>query len=596
MPPASRSVPRFRLGSLVAAGICAAATAHALTYVLSDAGLEPPAWESGRATMVIADVNGDGHPDILSLGDHGNPYVNTSEHGIMAWLGNGAGGWTLQQNGGFGYGGIAVGDADGDGLADVAIAMHHNDLSSDFGDQFIEVERGDGTGVNWTPWDDGLATDGETYGMFGVVFLDMDGDGDLDLVSLSFGCCNGLHAYRNGGLGTWLPTWRVIGGNSTQDLSTGDVNGDGLLDVAAGSQNGTVWLSDGTGGFTDADGNLPAPGNLGLRGPSLGDVNGDGDADVAFATSSGGVQVWTWGDSSHWTKVSAGLPANGPFEATQLADVDGDGFLDLIAFGTGTCVVWRGTGTGAWLNGARITLPSPGTYAALAPPTDIDHNGRADIALVSASGSGLNTLNHPHLLRESTAAATLRLIPTSPRPRETWRVQTVRDIRWMAEIPTGATTATVDLAYSVSGAFGPWDTIATGIPASGSHQWVPPVRAPSDSCYVRYTLHAGDSTIVAMTSTAFRLIGGPVATSPPADGPPRRNPIHVRWRAGRVTGESTVSVRWQVITTSGRGVRDLGTARTVTWDPTADRAPRGVYLLVARRGATEWGHAKLLVP
>ena len=113
----------------------------------------------------------------------------------------------------------------------------------------LEVALGDGTGRSWTPWDDGLATNGETYGMFGSDFADVDGDGDLDLGSISFGCCSGVHVYLNGGDGAWQQSFGFVGGNARQEFTFGDVNGDGWPDLAVSHQNGTVYVGNGNGGF-----------------------------------------------------------------------------------------------------------------------------------------------------------------------------------------------------------------------------------------------------------------------------------------------------------------------------------------------------------
>ncbi len=567
--------------ALAATALCAAAPAAALTYALNDAGLEPPNWESGRSEIAVADVNGDGHLDLLSLGDHGNPLgLPQGEEGIMVWRGNGAFGWTYTHSGQIGYGGIAAGDLDGDGLADIAYGMHHNYGGSDFGDQLIEAARGDGSGLVWTPWDDGLASDGESYGMFGVVLFDADGDGDLDLACNSFGCCNGMHVYRNNHDGTWTPTWNSGGAssNSTEDICVGDVNADGFLDIAAGLSTGTVWVSDGAGHFTRADGNLPTFGT-GARGPSLGDVTGDGRADLSWATSSGGVQVWAAGDTAHWTNISAGLPANGPFEATRLADMDGDGDLDLVAFGNGTFAVFLGNGAGGWANGARLTLPSPGVYAALSAPADLDHNGRPDVAIASTSGG--NT-NHLHLAREATVPAALAVTPVAPRAAETWRIGVVRDLEWLAAVPAGSGPTSVDLEWSVSGSAGPWMPIASGVPNAGRFQWAMPSIAPSESCFVRYTLHAGLETASAITQGAFRETGGPTAVQlvhGAATLAVEVTRAGNSWRARAAT-----PVRWSVRDVRGRVVRSWNMTRELRWDGTDARGVRvasGTYVLQA---------------
>jgi hypothetical protein len=97
-------------------------------FIESSTGMHYPSWESGMTELEFADINMDGFVDILSIGDHGCPNINAQEHGIMAWF-------------------------------------------------------GDGTGIKWTPWDDGLATNGEDWGLFGTDFADVDNDVDLAGVS-----------------------------------------------------------------------------------------------------------------------------------------------------------------------------------------------------------------------------------------------------------------------------------------------------------------------------------------------------------------------------------------------------------------------------
>ncbi|NIS32377.1 MAG: hypothetical protein GWN07_18465, partial [Actinobacteria bacterium] len=46
----------------------------------------------------------------------------------------------------------------------------------------------------------------------------MDGDGDLDLASVSFGCCNGVRVYLNEGDGTWQQSFAVPGGNADNGI------------------------------------------------------------------------------------------------------------------------------------------------------------------------------------------------------------------------------------------------------------------------------------------------------------------------------------------------------------------------------------------
>lgn len=151
----------------------------------------------------------------------------------------------------------------------------------------MEAELGNGTGQYWQAWDDNLGMNGQTWGMFTTDLADIDNDGDLYLGSISFGCCDGIHIYRNNFNGTWNIIYGFLDGNSQMHFVFGDVNCDGLAYFVVGHEYGTVYLGDGNGNFIIADGNLPPAGNLGREGVSIGDVNNDGCDDIAFVKSSG---------------------------------------------------------------------------------------------------------------------------------------------------------------------------------------------------------------------------------------------------------------------------------------------------------------------
>ncbi len=464
------------------------AAAGTLEYLDASAGLSSPVMEGGRTEIEFADLNLDGNLDIVSIGDHGSPFINSGQHGVMVWFGDGAGAWSVFQSGDFGYGGIAVGDVNGDGLPDVGYGMHHDYSDTDFGDQLLEVALGDGTGRSWTPWDDGLATQGETYGMFGTDFADVDNDGDLDIGSLSFGCCAGIHVYLNRGDGTWEPAFGFTGGNSSMDFIFGDVNGDGLADFAAAHGSGTVYLGDGRGGFALTDGNLG--GGPWRRGVSLGDVNGDGRDDLAFANASG-VQVWTRTPGGAWQDLSGPLATAGPFDLAQIADMDLDGFGDIVAYRPDLIMVYGGNGAGSWHALAAITTPDACDEAALRAGADADHNGFPDIAIVheeSCRPFGGGT-NRPRFYAESSAPAAPSVHPAYPLGGEAFVAGSVRFVEWHAALDRGSGSATVAVELSRTGPGGPWMEVASGLPDNGRFQWTVPASLPgSASCHLRLTL------------------------------------------------------------------------------------------------------------
>ncbi len=474
-----------------------------LTYVESSNGLQEPGMEGGRTEIELGDVNGDGHVDIVSIGDHGSPYVNSDQHGIMVWFGNGRGSWSLYQNGNFGYGGISLGDVNDDGLMDVGYAMHHNYSGVDFGDQLIEVALGDGTGMNWIPWDDGLATNGETWGMFCTDFADVDNDGDLDIGANSFGGSAGIHVYLNQGDGTWVQSWGFVGGNSDMDFTFGDINGDGNADFAAAHGDGKVYLGDGLGNFSLAQFNLPG----GMYIPDLGDLNNDGRDELAFTTYGGNVKVWALRSSDdEWIDVSGNLPTSGPHDIVRIADMDMDGIRDLAAFGDAIVTIWKGSGTNTWAKIAEFDIGrNPGYFTAFRAGIDADHNGYPDIALVEEEGSYFNRRNHPLFFREASAAGSLRIRGTYPSGGEKLVIGSVRFIDWVSGVQRGQVGA-VTLDLSVEGDEGPWTEIASGLPNNGRYQWTVESSGPSTDCHIRYTVSTASDTASFVTRIPFELV------------------------------------------------------------------------------------------
>jgi len=514
------SAQLLKANSIILAALVAQLAAAQLSYVERSAGLQTPTMESGNTEFEFADVDGDGHVDIVSIGDHGSPYVNSGEHGLMVWFGDGAGNWSVFQSGNFGYGGVALGDVNNDGLMDAGYGMHHNYSGNDFGNQLLEVALGDGTGRNWTPWDDGLATAGETWGMFATDFADVDNDGDLDIGSISFGCCAGVHVYLNDGDGTWTHSFGFTGGNSSMLFQFGDVNGDGLADFAVAHQYGTVYLGDGSGGFALADGNLPPPGTAGRPGICLGDVNDDGRDDLGFVTSAGGLQVWSWVSPGLWQNLSGSLPASGASRLAQIADMNLDGHGDIVAFAPGSpghIVVYAGDGAGNWQQIASVTTPNSCDYAAFRAGADADHNGYPDMVVVAEENCSPWTggTNRPRFYAESSLPSDTWVHPKFPRGGETFRAGSVRFVEWSAAVAgAGPTSMTIEL--SRNGLSGPWIPIATEVPDNGRYQWlISPALATSDDCRLRYTLSTPGGQAVATTPAPFTILGSGAA--PPGD-------------------------------------------------------------------------------
>jgi Ca2+-binding RTX toxin-like protein len=198
--------------------------------------------------------------------------------------------------------------------------------------------------------------------------MDVDGDGDQDLV---VGSNAGIFStFRNNGNGTWTALAGVanpfngLTDPSFSDPAAIDVDGDGDIDMIAGSSYGDMYsfLNNGSGVFTmHGFGDPLNPfGTLdvgGFSSPATGDVDGDGDLDVIIGVGNGatGGQIRTFinnGGGSFTEAVGAGInPFHGidvgAYALPTLADIDGDGDADLVVGDSsgGDTRVWQNTST-----------------------------------------------------------------------------------------------------------------------------------------------------------------------------------------------------------------------------------------------------------
>ena len=117
-------------------------------------------------------------------------------------------------------------------------------------------------------------------------------------------------------------------------VSTGDINGDGLVDIAVAiSNSGTVgWYQNkGNENFGELQ-TLKADHSMGFSDVILADVNGDGFLDVvAAATSKKWLFLWlnTYGYGSTWQQIVVDKNAKG-IASVAAADLNGDGHVDLV--------------------------------------------------------------------------------------------------------------------------------------------------------------------------------------------------------------------------------------------------------------------------
>jgi hypothetical protein len=167
----------------------------------------------------------------------------------------------------------SVGDFDGDGLLDVAVACSGSD--SGFGVVTVLF------GAGYPSFDDQeIATGGAPWG---VCAADLNGDGLDDLAIANGGSFSSdVRIYRSLGNGDFAPGPVLQPGGFPLAVKSADLDEDGNADlVVACNTSGGLKCYLGNG-----DGTLGAPLALSATNPSdlaLGDIDGDGHVDIAYS-------------------------------------------------------------------------------------------------------------------------------------------------------------------------------------------------------------------------------------------------------------------------------------------------------------------------
>ena len=245
-------------------------------------------------------------------------------------------------------------------------------------------------------------------------FGDLDGDGDLDLVS---GSANGSFSYfENTGTatspafasrtGSANPLDGMAVGSEVQSApALGDLDGDGDLDLVAGDYSSHLldyFENTGTAtgpAFIERTGSAnplsddPAP-FARLR-PSFGDLDGDGDGDLVVASGDEFLYAENTGSATNAAFIlHTGAPNPlaghevGIRATASLGDLDGDGDLDLVAGeidGVFSCFENTGSAVSAVFvhrtgAGCPLHLQDVGTESS---PSLADLDGDGDVDLVS---------------------------------------------------------------------------------------------------------------------------------------------------------------------------------------------------------------------
>ena len=392
--------------------------------------------EFGGAVSAAGDVNGDGYSDVI-IGAYLYDNGQVDEGAAFIYLGSSTGlqvpaADTLENDSAgswFGFDVTNVGDVNGDGFAEVGMsALMYS--SGQMQEGAVYVYEGSASGVESAPsfaYESNML--GGRLGNRVSSCGDMNGDGYADFMATTIRYTNpspseGAVYFFEGSANGLNPTpVQVLESNQNSAnmgsaaACVGDVNGDGLSDVAVGVflydnpeiNEGVVWVYHGA---TDGLSSLPSllevnqPGaRMGQSGASAGDVNGDGYDDLVIGadlydnpTTNQGAAFVYYGSESGVSNIPdailQGTVGNARFGSSVDAagDVNGDGYADIIIgapsytggqVGEGAVYIFHGSASGinttpavvfeSNVNGAQMGNSVAGIG-------DVNGDGYADVA------------------------------------------------------------------------------------------------------------------------------------------------------------------------------------------------------------------------
>jgi hypothetical protein len=322
-------------------------------------------------SVALADVNGDGLPDLI--------VANAGSDTVSVLLGNGDGSFRPARNYAVGHepGSVVVADLTGDGKEDI--------VAADYGSGTVSVLLGNGDGSFQAARDYAAGA-----GPISVAAADFTGDGIPDLVVVNR-ASGTVSVLLGSGDGSFQAPRGFAVGSQPVAVAVADLTGDGIPDLVVAnkaSDTVSVLLGNGDGTFqpqqTFATGIFPDA-------VAVADVNGDGKPDLVVANSGDNTVSVLLGNGDGTFQQQQSF-ATGVFpDAVAVADVNGDGKPDLVVANESSdnVSVLLGNGDGTFQTQRTFAVgSSPGAVAV----ADVNGDGKPDLIVANATSDNVSVL------------------------------------------------------------------------------------------------------------------------------------------------------------------------------------------------------------
>jgi hypothetical protein len=322
-------------------------------------------------SFALADLNGDGRPDIVAVTSSYSLMMVRPEILVLVNMGDGSFAtgvsYPLEHDTT-----VGIGDLNGDSKPEIVVTNAGSNTLT------VLLNKGDGTfaaqpAVTLTP------------GPSAVSVGDVNGDGKGDVYWFAGATFNALYGMGDGTFAA-APVTTTFTGAAT--LVAADLNGDGTIDVAFNMAGTSVYVA-----LNEGDGTFPSSlspyfAMASVTGLSLADWNGDGKPDLLAAGTPYTVLL-NGGTGTFQTQFALTMPP----AFSVATDMNGDGQTDLVALIQSTpdsASVWLNNGNNTFTTLVSTTVAR---YSSEVQVGDLNGDGLLDMVSLSQPSSHIGTLS-----------------------------------------------------------------------------------------------------------------------------------------------------------------------------------------------------------